>query len=209
MSPRGRIQNEHMRDEALAKITGAALEAFAEYGYHGATMKQIARATGLSYGLVYHYFPSKEKIFRHLVDFALDGTIKAMHAFLDAPGKAWEKIEQYSAMLVKNALTGESALYFLIMLQAMTQGKSIPGLLAYVEKRTTSYFEAFTPVIAQAQKSGDAVKGDPAVLAAAYFSFLQGLSLFVFHRKGLEKKITPDILMGVLRNTRPRQEKGK
>ncbi len=140
MSPRGRARNEHMRDEALAKIISAALGVFAEYGYHGATMRQIARATGLSYGLVYHYFPSKENIFRHLVDFALDSTIAAMHAVLDAPGPAWEKIKQYSAMLVKNALTGESALYFLIMLQAMTQGKSIPGLLAYIEKRTAAYF---------------------------------------------------------------------
>jgi AcrR family transcriptional regulator len=200
MSPRGRVRNEHMRQEALAKITSAALEAFAEYGYHGATMKQIARATGLSYGLVYHYFPSKEKIFRHLVDFALDGSIAGMHAFMDAPGRAWEKITQYSAMLIKEALTGESALYFLIMLQAMTQGKSIPGLLAHVEKRTEAYFEVFTPIIAQAQKSGEAKKGDPLVLSTAYFSFVQGLALFAFHRKGLEKKIAPDILISVLRN---------
>ena len=199
MSPRGRELNEHMRDEALSKITHAALEAFAEYGYHGTTMKRIARASGLSYGLVYHYFPSKERIFRHLADFALDSSLEAMRGMMDAPGNAWDKITRYSAMLVKNALTGESALYFLIMLQAMTQGKGIPGLLSHIEKRTAAYFDAFTPVIAQAQKSGDARSGDPQVLAAAYFSFIQGLALFVFHRKGLEKKISPDILSSVLR----------
>ncbi len=200
MSPRGRELNEHMRDEAFARITHAALEAFSDYGYHGTTMKQIAQASGLSYGLVYHYFPSKERIFRHLVDFALDSSLEAMRALMEAPGKAWDKIMRYSALLVKNALTGESALYFLIMLQAMTQGKGIPGLLAHVEKKTQAYFDAFTPVIAQAQRSGEAKSGDPRVLAAAYFSFIQGLALFVFHRKGLEKMITPDILLRVLKN---------
>jgi len=119
---------------------------------------------------------------------------------MGAPGSEWEKIESYSSLLVKNALTGSSAQYFLIMLQAMTQGKSIPGLLKYVQRRTTAYFEIFTPIIARAQKSGEAAKGDPQVLAAAYFSFLQGLALFVFHKKGLEKKITPEILLSVLRN---------
>jgi AcrR family transcriptional regulator len=64
MSPRGKKQNEQMRAEALEKIYIAALEVFAEYGYHGATMKRIAQATNLSYGLVYHYFPSKEAVFR-------------------------------------------------------------------------------------------------------------------------------------------------
>jgi AcrR family transcriptional regulator len=103
MSPRGQVQNEHMRTEGLAKITNAALEVFAEYGYHGATMKQIARATGLSYGLVYHYFPSKAKIFRHLVDFALESSMNAMDTALNVPGTAWEKIENLSKILVKNA----------------------------------------------------------------------------------------------------------
>jgi AcrR family transcriptional regulator len=199
MSPRGQVQNEHMRTEGLAKITNAALEVFAEYGYHGATMKQIARATGLSYGLVYHYFPSKAKIFRHLVDFALESSMNAMDTALNVPGTAWEKIENLSKILVKNALMGESSLYFLIIQQAMTQGKGIPGL-DYIPERTSEYYEKLAPFITQAQKSGEAVKGDPVALAAAYFSFIQGLATLAFQRKGLEKKITPGMLSNVLRN---------
>ncbi len=199
MSPRKQEQNEQMRDDALVKITNAALKVFAEYGYHGVTMKQIAQGTGLSYGLVYHYFPSKAKIFRHLVDFALESSMNAMKGALDIPGTAWEKIENLSEILVKNALTGESSLYFLIIQQAMTQGKGIPGL-DYIAERTSAYYEKLAPFIAQAQKSGEAVKGDPVLLAAAYLSFVQGLVLLVFQGKGMEKKITPGILSNVLRN---------
>jgi AcrR family transcriptional regulator len=200
MSPRKRERNEQMRAEALAKINGAALTVFARYGYHGATMKQIARATGLSYGLVYHYFPSKEKIFRNLLDFALQSPMIALNAALDAPGTAWEKIENLSAALVRNALTRESSLYFFFVLQAMTQGKGIPGVPGRIDKHITAYYEKFMPVLIQAQKSGEAVKGDPAGLTAAYFSYVQGLALLAFQGKGMEKKITPGMLSNMLRN---------
>jgi AcrR family transcriptional regulator len=200
MSPRGKEQNEHMRDEALARITRAALEVFAEYGFHGATMKKIARATGLSYGLVYHYFPSKAKIFRHLVDFALEGSLAGMQAAMNAPGTAWERIEAHAGLVVGSMFEGVTSLYFLIILQAMTQGKGVPGLISHIGKRFEAYFELLVPVIVAAQKTGDAAPGDPVALAAAYFSFIQGLATLVFQRRGLEKKITPAILANVLRN---------
>jgi AcrR family transcriptional regulator len=177
-------------------------------------MKQIAQTAGLSYGLVYHYFPSKAEVFRHLVDFALESTIEGTRMAMAAPGSAWERIERWADILVTNALSGESSLYFLIMLQAMTQGGSVPGLLEQIEERTAIYFEVFTPVIREAQQAGEAADGDPEVLAAAFFSFLQGLSLFVFHREQLAKAVTPEMLLSVLRKQnrptdRPQQHAGR
>ena len=200
MSPRGQKQNEQMRGKAIEKISKAALAVFAEYGYHGATMKQIAQVTGLSYGLVYHYFPSKEKMFREIIDSSLDRSLNATVMLLDMPGSAWEKIENLSDFLVRETLTGDSFLYFLIVLQAMTQGKSIPGFLDHVAKKIERYYDTLAPIIHQAQKSGDAVQGDSRVLAAAYFSFLQGLALLKVQGTGIENDVTPDILTSVLRN---------
>ena len=202
MSPRGRKQNEQMRKKALETITKAAFEVFAVYGYHGTTMKQIAQASGLSYGLVYHYFPSKEKIFRQIIDSSIESSINATVMILDMPGTAWEKIENLSDFLVREALAGDSFLYFLIVLQAMTQGKSIPGFLDHVTKKIEIYYETLAPIIEHTQKSGEAVQGDPLVLAAAYFSFLQGLALLRVQGMGLEKNITPEILTNVIRKSR-------
>lgn len=70
MSPRGKVQNEQMRQETLEKIEKGALKTFASYGFYGATMKKIALDTGLSYGLLYHYFKSKEDVFSHIVSVA-------------------------------------------------------------------------------------------------------------------------------------------
>ena len=200
MSPRGKELNEEMRAEALAKIDSAALQVFADYGYHGATMRQIAQRAGVSSGLLYHYFPSKEETFRHLVDSAVEESLEAMRRLMDAPGTAWQRIEIYAAMVVETLFERDTSLRFVIMLQAMTQGKAVPGLLDHVTEATEAYYDVFVPVIEEAQQSGEASPGDPRALAAAFFSLIQGLATIVFQNRGLEKGITPQMLSNVLRN---------
>ncbi|MGC9325305.1 MAG: TetR/AcrR family transcriptional regulator [Desulfomonilia bacterium] len=56
-----RIQKQDM-------IIDAALEVFREEGYSNARMADIARRAGVSYGLVYHYFGSKEVLFDIIVE---------------------------------------------------------------------------------------------------------------------------------------------
>jgi AcrR family transcriptional regulator len=199
MSPRGKKLNEQMRADATTKITKAALEVFASYGYYGATMEQIMKVSGLSKGLVYHYFPSKEKIFFHLVDTALEISRKTWRDALDSPGTAWEKIEKLSENIVKVAYTEEASLYYLIMVQAMTQGKGIPGLMGFIYPRMAIYAE-LPPLILEAQKTGEAAPGDPELLATAYSALFQGYTLFVLHNEKLKEAITPEIFTNVLRN---------
>jgi AcrR family transcriptional regulator len=200
MSPRGADQNEQMRAQAMQRISEAALEEFAAYGYHGATMRRIAASAGLSSGLLYHYFPSKEKVFKHLVDFALEGSLAGLRGALSTPGTAWQRIEAHAALVVGSMFEGKTSFYFLIMLQAMTQGKSVPGLPARLSKRMDVFYEILPPVIAEAQAAGDAAPGDPIALAAAYFSLIQGLATLIFQGRGHEKLISPAILCSVLRN---------
>ena len=50
------------------RILQAALEVFAQKGYHRALVDDIVRVSGTSKGAVYHYFPNKEALFLALVD---------------------------------------------------------------------------------------------------------------------------------------------
>jgi AcrR family transcriptional regulator len=50
------------------KILQAALEVFAEKGYHRALVDDIVRTSRTSKGAVYHHFPNKEALFLALVD---------------------------------------------------------------------------------------------------------------------------------------------
>jgi AcrR family transcriptional regulator len=54
-----RMQN----DERRALLLERATQLFGEHGYDGVSMAQLAREAGISKALLYHYFPSKRRLF--------------------------------------------------------------------------------------------------------------------------------------------------
>jgi TetR/AcrR family fatty acid metabolism transcriptional regulator len=49
-------------------ILKASLHLFAERGFHGTSMRDIARAADITEGLIYHYFASKRDLFRAIIE---------------------------------------------------------------------------------------------------------------------------------------------
>ena len=62
--PRTPEQFEEIREKTKQKIMEHSLRLFAEKGYHGTSISDIAKAAGISKGLAYNYFESKQ----HLVE---------------------------------------------------------------------------------------------------------------------------------------------
>ena len=58
--PRSIEQYEAIRKEKRELILDTALSLFAENGFHQTSIEQIARKAGISKGLTYNYFESKE-----------------------------------------------------------------------------------------------------------------------------------------------------
>jgi TetR/AcrR family transcriptional regulator, fatty acid metabolism regulator protein len=59
-----------LTDQSIAQrtkrkqILDAAIRVFADHGYHGSRVGDIARDAGVAHGLLYHYFASKDDILR-------------------------------------------------------------------------------------------------------------------------------------------------
>jgi len=67
VSGRHRVTNtappaESRFDRRLGKILGHATEVFYDKGYEGASMRDLARSSGMSLSGLYYYFESKEKL---------------------------------------------------------------------------------------------------------------------------------------------------
>lgn len=62
MSPRTEQQNEMIRQVKRKQIMDAALELFANVGYHPTSISEIAKRAGISKGLMYNYFDSKVEL---------------------------------------------------------------------------------------------------------------------------------------------------
>lgn len=59
------VDHDQYRQELLSKC----LDVIAEKGYASITMRQIAAGLQVSTGTLYHYFPSKERLFDQLVEY--------------------------------------------------------------------------------------------------------------------------------------------
>lgn len=69
--PRTTAQNEQIRAETTAVILNSAMRLFAQKGYATTTTRGIATEAGLSVGLMYHYFDSKESLLHAVFDFVM------------------------------------------------------------------------------------------------------------------------------------------
>jgi AcrR family transcriptional regulator len=60
---------------SAADIRRIAIDVFARQGYHGASLRQIAKAGEITLGTLYHYYPSKQDLLAELMTDALQPLI--------------------------------------------------------------------------------------------------------------------------------------
>ena len=72
MSPRTEKQFEEIRENRKHQIMQAALELFAREGYHYASVARIAKVAGISKGLLYNYFTSKEDLLSSIMELGIE-----------------------------------------------------------------------------------------------------------------------------------------
>jgi len=72
--------------QTRARLLDAAKQIFEEYGFLEARISDIADRAGLSHGAFYHYFDSKEQIFREVAEALDDELSEPMESVILAPG---------------------------------------------------------------------------------------------------------------------------
>ncbi len=68
MSPRTSKQNAEIRIEKRQQILDTAINLFADSGFHATSISSIAKEAGVSKGLMYNYFESKEALLYAITD---------------------------------------------------------------------------------------------------------------------------------------------
>lgn len=200
MSPRNEEQNQQIRDERREEILQAALKVFARKGLVAAKISDIATAAGLSHGLIYHYFKSKDEIFTELVEWAFDTSIGIFAYAAESEGDPLERLTLMTETILSGAFQGESPYYFLMIIQAYTS-ESVPQTVKdLVKKKDLLYQQYLIPLLIEGQKTGQVAAGDPITMAIAYLSLIQGLA--IIKMQGGEEMSVPsaDILLRLFQN---------
>ena len=96
MSPRTTEQNEQIRAESKHKIMSAAFKLIAKNGYEATSIAMIAKMAGVSKGLLYNYFTSKEELVKALVMGAMEEGDKLIEELLsDDPKQTLKNLFQW------------------------------------------------------------------------------------------------------------------
>lgn len=83
-----------IREENESAILEAAESVFAEYGFRGATTSLIAERAGIPKANLHYYFPTKEALYRKVVDNILTIWLEAANSFDDCDDPA-EALTRY------------------------------------------------------------------------------------------------------------------
>ncbi len=167
-------------------ILDAAVRVFARQGFHTCRVSDIADEAGVAYGLVYHYFPSKETILDTLFLERWDVLLAAI-ADADASDRPPREQLQRIASFIVDSYRHDPELMKVIIVE-VTRAANTFGR-THLEKIVQAY-EGIAQIVRQAQESGEFRKEVDALLAAqAFYGLLeQVLTQWIF--SGL--RVTPE-----------------
>ena len=178
MSPLTEEQLHQIRDERKEQIMDAAAKVFARRGISGAKMSMIVAEAGISHGLLYHYFTSKDELFTAIVSDAMQTSFAAVGSIYQFPGSPFEKLE----LLTQIILDADNTPYFMIVYQLHT-ADDVPAAAKKLDEQypMQGYVDLLLPLFVEGQQSGEIIAGDPSDLIAWYFSVLSGLMVINAH----------------------------
>ncbi|WP_282939947.1 TetR/AcrR family transcriptional regulator [Paenibacillus sp. RC67] len=195
MAPLNDEQLHQIRDERKDQIIAAALKVFARRGIIGTKMSMIAAEAGISHGLLYHYFKSKEELFNTLVQGAMIESQAAMRSLYDLPGSAIDKIRA----LTEEILDDSGAPYFMLIHQARTSDGVPDKARQLVEQYSMKTFvDQLLPLFIEGQQAGDIAAGNLENLISSYLSVLSGLMVLNAQEGSSYTKPEIDVLLRIV-----------
>ncbi|MEG0323446.1 MAG: helix-turn-helix domain-containing protein, partial [Raoultibacter sp.] len=76
---------QEQKEKRQQEILFAALQLFIRRGYAATRINDIAQAVGMSTGLLFHYFESKEKLYEELIELGISGPEGVFDYSFDSP----------------------------------------------------------------------------------------------------------------------------
>lgn len=177
--PRNKEENQRIKDERREQILSSALKLFAKNGLAATRITDIASTAGISQGLIYHYYASKEDIFVELIDTAFDRINEACRWLEDQPLSPSEKIRFAIRELLRLLEEDENAARYHLLIAQATASEAIPDEAKEIIKRENNLpYESMERIMAAGQKEGTIKQKDARELALVFWTSVNGLAIY-------------------------------
>jgi AcrR family transcriptional regulator len=180
------------------KILQAALDVFAEKGYHRALVDDIVRASDTSKGAVYHHFPNKEALFLALVEEFSGRLAEAVAAGIAGAHGAVGKV-QAALTAGLETFAHHRGLARILLLESVSLGAAYQGKRIEVRERFASLIQAY---LDEAVAEGSIAPLDTRVAALAWIGALNEIVIQWLHdgRPDLITEAVPALTPMLLRS---------
>lgn len=167
-------KREAQRALRRQQILECALEMIITGGFAAMTIRGIAEKLGISTGLFFNYFETKEQVYEELILIGLSGpaAVLGMNADGVQPIELFERMTESIFEGLK--LNVFNAKMFLLMGHAVRSQAEPEGV-----KKLLEGFDPVTPLVEavlKGQALGQIKKGDPLALILAYWGAVQGIA---------------------------------
>lgn len=145
---------QRRKEDRPAEITAAAFETFAEKGYANAKVADVARRAGVSKGLLYLYFKTKEELFKAVVRSVV---IPRVNALTEAAVSDAESAEAFIRGPLRQFMKSLPGSPIAVVIKLMiTEGSRHPDLVNfYWENVASRGFDALRALVARGVRGGE------------------------------------------------------
>lgn len=155
------------------KILEQAILLFSEHGYNDTTIAKVAKASGVSFGSVFTYFPTKEDLFHHAV---IEPLKEISQLLLDFDENASNPLQELENM-VKNHIKIFSGVnkYLRLVVQVIGQYTRFEKQFSELDQFHNTFREKIQKLIENGQKQNQLKPLDSYFTVTSYTSLLIGL----------------------------------
>ena len=171
--PRTKEQCQKIKDRRKVAIKAAGLRLFAINGYKAVTIDDIMDAVNCAHSLFYHYYPTKEELFRDIMH-EIEIEMSEVFNGISFDKKAILVLEELLETFLKLLSTKQNvyAIYLLLILHYRQE--------AFPQARETdhkiSFWDFASKMIKRGQEEGDVPEGNIEEYTTALFSIVLGLA---------------------------------
>ena len=168
-------RRERDRLQRRSDIFHAAERVFAEKGFHGASIEEIARAAEYGTGTVYLYFRDKETLYVELFEEKIRELLEFVTGRVDEETEPWEALRRFIHARMEY-FDRNRPFFKMYTRERMDWGWTKEGKWAGAYKLYESYIHLLTRLIQAAQRRGRIRKGDSRQFAIALSGMMMQLT---------------------------------
>lgn len=167
------MKRSEQKEKRRQEILNTGLDLFIRKGYAATRTAEIAEAVGMSEGLLFHYFETKEKLYLALMQMAVNGKDNVFNLKNETPISFFE--EAAKTILEYIAKEPFAAKLFVLMNRARYEAVLTKERMNDFSLRQKDVKNA-VKLIMQGQQEGSIREGNPVALASAFFMAIQGIA---------------------------------